>query len=110
MSSYKSSNSLQNSIHSYSFPRQIKFNGTYKNSLSQTLFKLPDSKSTKYTTLGFGNRYDFSNPNGKDSPGPSYKVKSCFEKSVAHKKGPLILEKFNYLVITFLCINYLFSL
>lgn len=101
MSCYKSSNSLQNSVHSYSFPKQTKFNGTYRNSLSQT-YKLPDWKSPKYTTLGFGHRYDLSNPYGKDSPGPSYKIKSCFDRSVAQKKGPLILEKFVPLVIFYI--------
>ena len=95
MSSYKSSNALQNSICSFSFTRQEKFNGIYKKSLTQNLYKVPDLKSTRYTSQGLGNRIDMQNAYGKGSPAPdTYKLKSCFDNSLDHKKGAIILEKF----------------
>jgi len=100
MSSYKSSNSLQNSVYSFSFSKQPKFNGVYKKGISDTIYNLPDGKSTRYASQGFGNRVDLTNPYGKGSPAPnSYRIKSCFDNSLDHKKGPLILERFTPLVI-----------
>lgn len=102
MSHYKSSNSLQNSVHSFSFNRQPKFDGTYKKSLSETIYNIPSIKSTRYASQGYGNRVDFSNPNGKASPAPNtYRIKSCFDNSLDHKKGCMILEKFTPVVYNF---------
>lgn len=99
MSCYKSSNSLQNSVYSYSFSKQPKFNGVYKKSLSESIYNVPDNKCSRYTSQGFGSRVEITNPYGKGSPAPNtYSIRSCFDSSVDRKKGALILERFTPLV------------
>ena len=100
MSPFKSSNSLQNSANIISFSRDGRFNGMYKKNLSETIYTIPDNKCQRYTSQGLGNRMELKNPAGKGSPAPNaYRIKSCFENSVDHKKGALFLEKFTPIVI-----------
>ena len=64
------------------------------------MYKVPDGKNTRYTSQGVGNRTDLQNAYGKGSPAPdTYRIKSCFDNSIDHRKGPIILEKFTPLVI-----------
>ena len=99
MSCYKSSNSLQNSVYSYSFSKQPKFNGMYRKNLSESIYNVPDNKSSRYTSQGYGNRVDVTNPYGRGSPAPNtYSIKSCFDSSLEQKKGALLLERFTPLV------------
>ena len=100
MSPFKSSSSLQNSVNSFSFSKEGRFNGMYKKILSQTIYNVPDNKCQRFTSQGFGKRLDLKNPAGKGSPAPNtYRLKSCFDRSVDLKKGALILEKFTPIVI-----------
>ena len=107
MSPYKSSNSLQNSVYSYSFSKQGRF-GNYKKG-ADSLYVLPDTISQKYTTLGVGSKMEFHNPGGKGSPGPNvYNLKSCFENSGERKKGAIFLEKFSPMVILICNYNFIY--
>ncbi len=100
MSPYKSSNSLQNSVYSWSFSKTGRFDGFYKKPISDSFYTIPEGKSTRYTSQGFGGRLDIKNAKGQNSPPPNtYKIKSCFEKSVDFKKGALLLEKCISIVI-----------
>lgn len=100
MSPYKSSNSLQNSVYSYSFSKQGRFDGVYKKNFADSIYSIPDNKSSRFTSQGFGGKIDMANPVGKGSPAPnSYKLKSCFDNSTEKKKGAVFLEKFSPLVI-----------
>lgn len=99
MSPYKSSSSLQNSVYSWSFTKTGKFNGMYKKLPSDSMYSIPDGKSTRYTSQGYGSRVDLKNKAGQNSPPPNtYKIKSCFEQSVEHRKGPIILQKYPQIV------------
>jgi len=94
MSPYMSSNSLQNSIYSWSFGKTGRFNGNYQKPISDNIYCIPEGKSSRFTSQGFGKRHEIKNISGRCSPPPnSYFLKSCFEKSVEHKKGAIILEK-----------------
>jgi len=94
MSPFKSSSSLQNSVYSWSFSKTGKFNGLYKKPISDSIYLIPDGKNSRYTSQGFGKRCEMKNPAGQSSPPPNtYKIKSCFDKSVEHRKGALFLEK-----------------
>jgi hypothetical protein len=98
MSAYKSSSTLQNSVYSYSFPKQERFTEKIKNCVD-TMYNLPETKSNRFTSQGFGSKLENINPSGLGSPAPnSYRLKSCFENSLDKKKGPVFLEKFSPLV------------
>ena len=100
MSPFKSSNSLQNSVYSYSFTKQQRFNGMYQKLIVDCMYDLPASKSMRFTSQGFGNKTELKNPSGKGSPAPnSYRIKSCFDSSIDHKKGTIFLERFTPMVI-----------
>jgi len=100
MSPFKSSNSLQNSIYSWSFSKGGRFDGAYKKPTSDSMYSIPEGKSTRYATQGIGKRADLKNATGRCSPPPNtYNIRSCFEKSIEHKKGALFLEKFTPVVI-----------
>lgn len=94
MSPFKSTNSLQNSVYSWSFSRTGRFDGMYKKPISDSMYSIPEGKSCRYTSQGFGKRIELKNQTGRNSPPPnSYLIKSCFDKSVEHRKGALLLEK-----------------
>jgi len=94
MSPFKSSNSLQNSVYSWSFSKTGRFDGTYRKPISDSMYSIPDGKNMRFTTQGFGKRYELKNITGRSSPPPNtYHIKSCFDKSVEHRKGALMLEK-----------------
>jgi hypothetical protein len=98
MSPYKSSSTLQNSVYSYSFSKQERFSGIKINCID-SIYNLPETKSLRFTSQGFGNKLEMINPTGLGSPPPnSYRLKSCFENSIDKKKGPLFMEKFSPLV------------
>ncbi len=94
MSPYKSSSSLQNSVHSWSFSKTGRFYGLYKRPASDSMYSIPVAKSSRFTSQGFGRRIDLKNPAGQNSPPPnSYRIKSCFDQSLEHRKGAVLLEK-----------------
>lgn len=100
MSPFKSTNSLQNSIYSWSFSKTGRFDGMYKKPISDSIYSIPEGRNFRYTTQGFGKRSEIKNHAGRNSPPPNaYNIKSCFEKSVEHKKGVLLLEKVPPIVI-----------
>lgn len=71
----------------------------YKKATSDSIYSVPEGKSLRYTSQGYGKRYELKNVAGLSSPSPStYKIKSCFEKSVDQKKGALMLEKYPSIV------------
>jgi len=106
MSPFKSTNSLQNSVYSYGFPKTRRFDGMYKKPISDSIYSIPENRSFRYTTLGFGKRLELKTKAGRNSPPPNtYNIKSCFEKSVEHRKGVLLLEKVPSIVIIFFSIK-----
>lgn len=108
MSPYKSTSSLQNSVYSWSFAKTGRFDGLYKKPTSDSMYLIPDGKSSRFTSQGFGRRADMKNPAGQNSPPPNtYQIKSCFERSVEHCKGAVLLEKIPSIVINFLNLFYL---
>jgi hypothetical protein len=100
MSEYQSTNSLRNSSHIWSFTKSDRFSGgVYKRAATDTIYKLPDTKSDRWTSQGYGERKDLRPTPGANSP-PSnkYNIRSCFEDNLTKKKGPLILDKIPGLV------------
>jgi hypothetical protein len=100
ISQFQSTNSLQNSIHVCSFTKSDRFNGgVYKKPLSDSMYNLPETKSQRYTTPGYGHRGELSPATGTNSPPPNkYFIKSRFDMNMEKKKGPIILGKINGLV------------
>lgn len=95
ISEYQSSNSLQNSSYVWSFTKSDRFlGGVYSRPLTDSMYKMPESKIGRYTTPGHGERKDLRPIKGKNSPPPnSYFIKTCFDVNLEKKKGPKILDK-----------------
>jgi len=100
MSQYQSTNSLQNSVISWTFSKKRRFSEIkFKN---DKLYNVETKKSGRYTTLGYGNKYDLMPLQGKGSPSPfNYNIKSVFEKNKEKKKGIILAQKLKNLVTTF---------
>jgi hypothetical protein len=100
ISEYQSSNSLRNSSYVWSFTRSDRFSGgVYKRSATDSIYKLPDTRSERFTIQGYGERKDLRPVPGNNSPPPNrYFIRSCFEENLVKKKGPSILDKIPGLV------------
>ena len=93
MSEFCSTNSLQNSSYCWSIPRDIRIKDKGYKKLNDNIYNIPDYKSTRFTTLGFGKR---SNAFGskENSPSPqNYKISSLFEYDLKHNKGYSMLGR-----------------
>lgn len=98
MSEHKSSNSLQNSVYSWSFGKEGRFK-SYKNAITESMQLLPTTRTHRTTTLGFGERYSFKPLIGEGSPAPNkYNIRTCFDINIEHKKGVKIKKKVDPLV------------
>lgn len=100
ISEYQSSNSLRNSSYVWSFTRSDRFTGgVYKRPATDSIYKLPDTRSIRFTNQGYGERKDLRPTAGNNSPPPNqYFIRSCFEDNLIKKKGPSILDKIPGLV------------
>ncbi len=102
MSQFQSTNSLQNSVFSWTFGKKKRFNDfKFKN---QRLYDTSTSnKSNRYTSLGYGNKLDLMSKQGKGSPSPhNYNIRSCFEKNLSERKGIILAQKLKEIVNYFL--------
>ena len=97
MSQYQSTNSLQNSVISWTFPKKKRFiDFTQTNG---KLYNIPTYKTNRATTQGYGNKYDFVSSHGKDSPSPfDYNLKSIFDINKEEHKGVIFAMKLKNLV------------
>jgi len=92
MSQYQSTSTLQTSVISWSIPRSERFELNKIN--CDNLYAIPESKSKRSTTVGYGTKYDLMPLAGKDTPGPDkYNLRSSFDNPF-NKKGVIIGQKF----------------
>ena len=97
-SQFISSNVLRNSAYCWSFGKEKRIKDRSYVKYNDNIYNLPELKSKRYTTLGYGTRGQFWVPFGKGDPSPdTYKIKSLFEINLMHKKGRSFGEKFNYI-------------
>ena len=97
-SQFISSNVLRNSAYCWSFGKEKRIKNKAYKKYNDNIYNLPELKSKRYTTLGYGTRGQFLIPFGKGYPSPdTYKIKSLFEINLMHKKGIIFGEKFNYI-------------
>lgn len=95
LSQFQSSNTLQNSSHIYSFPKAIRMNDKDHKKLCDNIYNIPDQRSKRFTSLGYGQRGNLST-NMRNFPSPqSYKIENLFDYNIKHKKGITILGKPN---------------
>lgn len=93
-SQYHSSNSLQNSSYCYTIPKDKRIKDSGFKKLNDNIYNIPDNKSIRFTTLGYGQRGNHFNSREKNSPSPdSYKIISVFDYNKKHNKGYSILGK-----------------
>jgi len=91
MSEYHSTNSLRNSIQSWTIGKDNRFKNNYKTILTDSIYNIPDNKNLRHTSLGFGNKHNLMPLEGRGVPGPdTYNLKSQIEINLQKKKGALI--------------------
>ena len=90
---FQSSNTLQNSCHIYSMPKSIRIDNKLNKKLCDNIYNLPDQKSTRFTTLGYGQRGNISKDSSRFPSPQSYKYESLFDYNKKHGKGITILGK-----------------
>ena len=95
LSQFQSSNTLQNSSHIYSFPRSIRMDNKANKKLCDNIYNIPEQKSKRFTSLGYGQRGNLSSNLGKLPSPQSYKIENLFDYNIKHKKGITILGKPN---------------
>ena len=92
-SEFQSSNTLQNSSHIYSFPKSIRMDNKLNKKLCDNIYNIPEQKSTRFTTLGYGKRGNASSELSKYPSPQEYEYESLFDYNIKHKKGITILGK-----------------
>ena len=97
-SEFMSSNSLRNSSYCWTIAKDKRITDKSYKKYNDNIYNLPELKSTRYTTQGFGNRGEFWVPLGKGDPSPdAYKIRTIFDYNVAHGKGSSLAGRLNYL-------------
>ena len=71
MSCHHSSATLQNSINAFAFPKSDRFGSSYKKPLVDSQYDLKDTHFIRATSIGYGNKIDFTSNLLKNSPAPN---------------------------------------
>jgi len=96
-SDFHSVNSLQNSSYVWSFGKSNRF--AYGKPHTESFYNVSASVCNRSTTMGYGNKYELKNLQGRNSPPPnSYNFKSQFESNVDKKRGISLHERIPYVV------------
>lgn len=88
------------SIAKYSMPKQERFKGEYKRPLCDSIYEIPDNKSTLSSGIGYGYRRDIINRKETENmPSPlNYRYSSLFEENYKNNKGCSLSQKLPYKV------------
>ena len=87
-SEFISSNVLRNSSYCWTLAKDKRIKDKSYKKYNDSIYNLPDFKSSRYTTQGFGIRGDFWIPVGKGDPSPdTYKIHTIFDINQMHRKG-----------------------
>jgi hypothetical protein len=100
MSEYQSASTLQNSVYSWTIAKSGRFGKLYKQPSTQSIYDLPDSKGSRTTTFGYGERNLF-NIKSCSPPPDKYNLPNIFEENISKRKGTKLLYKINPLVKIF---------
>ena len=90
---FQSSNTLQNSSHIYSMPKALRMDHKQDKKLCDNIYNIPDQKSKRFTSLGYGQRSNLIRDASRYPSPQSYKYESLFDYNLKHKKGITILGK-----------------
>jgi len=97
-SEFISSNVLRNSSYCWSLGKDKRIKDKSYKKYNDSIYNLPDFKSSRYTTQGFGSRGEFWIPLGKGDPSPdAYKINTIFDINQLHNKGATLGERLSYL-------------
>lgn len=82
----------------YSIPKQQRFRNSYKKASCESIYTLPELKSPRSTTMGFGFRKEFINKKELDQkPSPvEYNFNSLFLDNIHKRKGYTISNRIKY--------------
>ena len=97
-SEFFSSNALQNSSYCWTIGKDQRIKDKSYKKYNDNIYNIPDFRSTRYTTQGYGTKKDFWVQLGKGDPSPdTYKIESLFDFNVNKKRGSSLGERLNYL-------------
>ena len=96
-SQFFSSNALRNSSYCWTIGKDKRIKDKLYKKYNDNIYNLPELKSKRYTTLGYGDRGKTWDDQRNHFPSPAtYKIKTVFDWNLLHKKGKTIGEKLNY--------------
>jgi hypothetical protein len=73
---------------SWTIPKTDRFKLYYKKPINDSIYNTMRTENSRYTTQGYGKRYDFITPQAKVYPAPNrYKIVSEVEKNLKERKG-----------------------
>jgi len=90
MSADMSNNSSLNTSTSkqmYSVPRALRFKEPFRSPCNRPFYDVPDTKSKRHTSFGYGNKMDMSKSMAVSPPPNTYSLKSNFEAEKAKARG-----------------------
>ena len=94
-SQFSSSNALRNSAYCWSIGNELRIKDKSYKKYNDNIYNIPEIKSKRFTTLGYGHRGKFWVTSNKFFPSPAtYKINSIFDLNLMHKKGITFGEKF----------------
>jgi hypothetical protein len=100
MSEFQSSSTLQNSIYSWTFAKQNRFNSLYRQPSTQSIYNIPENRGTRSTTFGYGTRNLF-NIKASSPPPNEYNLPTVFDTNISKRKGTKLSSKINPQVLKF---------
>jgi hypothetical protein len=100
MSEHQSSSTMQNSIYSWTIPRQPRFKDVIKEPSVHTMYNLPSLLTTRSTNFGYGVRKLFHDKRVIPSP-DCYTLPTAFDTNLSKNKGVTMNGKINPLVFIF---------
>lgn len=93
-SNFLSSNTLQNSSYIWSFPKSERTKRKDFLKLNDNIYNIPDFKTTRSTSLGYGSRINFTSMYNQKTPScATYNIKSLFDINLIKRKGPTMTSK-----------------
>lgn len=96
---YESSNTLQNSVNSWTIGKEERFNSLYRKSITDGYYNPDFLRSGRATGMGIGKRAEFIITSMQSFPSPqAYKVPSFIDENLKHKSGISISTRLSYKV------------
>ena len=93
-SQFSSPSSLQNSSYCWTIPKDVRIKDKGYKKLNDNIYNIPDNKSNRYTSQGYGQRGGQFISKNKFTPSPqTYTINTLFDYNLRHNRGFTMLGK-----------------